>query len=71
MTAVERIPDITTTPAWTALRKHHGQIGRTHLREFFADDPDRGRYSTDASIYQIEPIGVVSRNTPGTSIGKL
>ena len=43
MTAVERIPDISATPAWNALHKHHEQIGDTHLREFFDDDPDRGR----------------------------
>ena len=45
MTAVKRspgIPDITATPAWDALHRHHEQIGTTHLREFFADDPDRG-----------------------------
>ncbi|MGC2799380.1 MAG: glucose-6-phosphate isomerase, partial [Mycobacterium sp.] len=36
------IPDITATPAWNALRGHHDQIGTTHLREFFADDPARG-----------------------------
>ncbi|HTQ15985.1 hypothetical protein, partial [Mycobacterium sp.] len=29
--------DITATPAWDALRKHHEQIGQTHLRQFFAD----------------------------------
>src|ERR1700752_2139982 len=42
MTAVEQIPDISATPAWNALRKHHDQIGKTQLREFFADDPNRG-----------------------------
>lgn len=42
MSPVPPIPDITTTPAWNALRKHHQQIGQTHLREFFADDPERG-----------------------------
>src|ERR1700720_2326319 len=45
MTSVKRspgIPDITATPAWDALHRHHEQIGTTHLREFFADDPDRG-----------------------------
>src|SRR6202046_2631684 len=43
MTAVERIPDISATSAWKALGKHHDQIVSTHLREFFAEDPDRGR----------------------------
>lgn len=40
------IPDITATPAWDALRRHHDQIGNTHLRQFFADDPGRGRELT-------------------------
>src|ERR1700739_525846 len=43
MISVQTIPDITATPAWEALRRHHDQIGETHLRQFFADDPDRGR----------------------------
>ncbi|WP_422744990.1 glucose-6-phosphate isomerase [Mycobacterium sp. WMMD1722] len=34
--------DISATPAWQALTRHHGEIGATHLREFFADDPARG-----------------------------
>ncbi|MGB3331350.1 MAG: glucose-6-phosphate isomerase [Mycobacterium sp.] len=48
MSSVPQIPDISTTPAWNALRKHHEQIGDTHLREFFADDPDRGTRFTAA-----------------------
>lgn len=43
MTAVDQIPDISATPAWKALQQHHRQIGETHLREFFDEDPDRGR----------------------------
>ncbi|WP_264916056.1 glucose-6-phosphate isomerase, partial [Mycobacterium kiyosense] len=35
--------DITATSEWDALRKHHDQIGSTHLRQLFADDPKRGR----------------------------
>jgi glucose-6-phosphate isomerase len=43
MTAdTQQIPDIATTPAWQALQKHHDEIGEKHLREFFADDPERG-----------------------------
>ncbi len=37
------IPDITATKAWDALRRHHERIGNTHLRQLFAEDPDRGR----------------------------
>ena len=43
MTSVQTIPDITASPAWDALRRHHEQIGETHLRQLFNDDPDRGR----------------------------
>ena len=42
-TSVQSIPDITTTPAWDALRRHHKDIGEVHLRKLFDDDPDRGR----------------------------
>lgn len=41
-----RIPDITATPAWNALVRHHQEIGDKHLREFFAEDPARGRELT-------------------------
>ncbi|MGX1884002.1 glucose-6-phosphate isomerase [Streptomyces sp. NPDC055287] len=30
------------TPEWAALAKHREQLGRTHLRELFAADPERG-----------------------------
>src|SRR6202008_2514480 len=46
MTSVQTIPDITATPAWEALRRHHDQIGKPPPRQFFADDPDRGRDHT-------------------------
>ncbi len=29
-------------PAWAALQKHHAQVREVHLRELFAQDPDRG-----------------------------
>ncbi|GAY14536.1 glucose-6-phosphate isomerase [Mycobacterium sp. shizuoka-1] len=38
--------DISATPEWNALRRHHDQIAGKHLRELFADDPDRGRELT-------------------------
>jgi len=37
------IPDITSTPAWQALQRHHAEVGGRHLRELFAEDPARGR----------------------------
>src|SRR6201985_1499946 len=46
MSSVQTLPDITATPAWDALRRHHEQVGTTHLRQFFAEDPDRGRELT-------------------------
>ena len=38
--------DITASAAWTALGRHYQQIADKHLREFFAEDPDRGRELT-------------------------
>ncbi|MDO3637801.1 glucose-6-phosphate isomerase [Mycolicibacterium arseniciresistens] len=42
MSADTTIPDISATPAWQALQRHHDEIGGLHLRELFADDPARG-----------------------------
>src|ERR1700742_13071 len=43
MTAdTQQITDIAATPAWQALQRHHDEIGDKHLREFFAEDPERG-----------------------------
>ncbi len=39
---IPSITPLTTRPAWQALRKHHEQIGERHLRELFAEDPERG-----------------------------
>ena len=38
----QQILDVVATPAWSALQKHHDEIGDKHLREFFAEDPARG-----------------------------
>ena len=35
-------PQLRERQAWKALEKHHAEIGERHLREFFAEDPDRG-----------------------------
>jgi glucose-6-phosphate isomerase len=41
-TDTQQIPDIAATPAWQALQRHHDEIGDKTLREFFAEDPERG-----------------------------
>ena len=33
---------LTQRPAWAALKAHHREIARVHLRELFAGDPERG-----------------------------
>ncbi|TQF74079.1 glucose-6-phosphate isomerase [Rhodococcus spelaei] len=38
--------DISATSAWQKLRAHHDQVADRHLREFFAEDPERGRELT-------------------------
>ena len=35
--------DVTNSVAWQALDKHKQQFGRTHLRQLFADDPQRAK----------------------------
>ena len=35
-------PELRQRKAWKALEKHHDEIGERHLRDLFADDPDRG-----------------------------
>src|SRR5712672_553211 len=40
------LPDISTTPAWNALVRHHDQVGAKHLREWFDEDPARGHELT-------------------------
>ncbi|MFC9996124.1 glucose-6-phosphate isomerase [Nocardia sp. NPDC127526] len=38
--------DITASAAWRKLHDHHASIAGRHLREFFAEDPARGRELT-------------------------
>jgi glucose-6-phosphate isomerase len=33
---------IAQTPEWQALAEHHRSVGARHLRDLFAEDPDRG-----------------------------
>ena len=36
------VVDLEGTDEWRALIGHHGRLADVHLRQFFADDPDRG-----------------------------
>ncbi|WP_431957358.1 glucose-6-phosphate isomerase [Nocardia lijiangensis] len=38
--------DITASAAWRKLHDHYSAVSERHLREIFADDPDRGRELT-------------------------
>ena len=41
---------LTARPAWTALAAHHAKIRDRHLRDLFAEDPQRGeRWACDAA----------------------
>ena len=35
-------PQLRERHAWKALERHHGELGDRHLRDLFAEDPDRG-----------------------------
>jgi glucose-6-phosphate isomerase len=38
-----RVPGLRSLPAWKALQEHHNSIKDLHLRQLFAQDPQRGR----------------------------
>ncbi|HEY7380136.1 MAG TPA: glucose-6-phosphate isomerase [Gaiella sp.] len=44
---------VRSLPVWQALGRHHAELAPRHLRELFADDPDRGEHFTAeaAGIY--------------------
>lgn len=44
------IPALQSRPAWLALKQHHRQLRRVHLRQLFARDPQRGtRFTVEAA----------------------
>jgi glucose-6-phosphate isomerase len=44
-----KMKPLTKRPAWKALGAHYKQLGATHLRQLFADDPERGdRFTLEA-----------------------
>ena len=55
----------------TRLTQLEQNLRRTVKGEVLFDSASRGRYSTDASIYQIEPVGVVvPRDETDLEIGR-
>ncbi|MGH8543241.1 MAG: glucose-6-phosphate isomerase, partial [Gammaproteobacteria bacterium] len=44
--AAAQQPPLTARPAWKALAKHYQQMRNRHLRQLFADDPQRGERLT-------------------------
>ena len=47
---MSEIPRLRQRPAWKALRAHHAELAPRHLRELFAEDPDRGVRLTAESL---------------------
>jgi glucose-6-phosphate isomerase len=47
MTAIQ---PLTSRPAWKALQAHHTQLKNRHLRQLFADDPQRGGRLTAEAV---------------------
>ncbi|MHB1535945.1 MAG: glucose-6-phosphate isomerase [Acidimicrobiales bacterium] len=46
---------ITETPEWQALAEHHRKLAGVHLRDLFADDPERGeRLTLDAADLHLD-----------------
>jgi glucose-6-phosphate isomerase len=43
---------LTRKPAWKTLKQHHGQIRKIHLRQLFAEDPQR------AEAFSLEALGL-------------
>jgi glucose-6-phosphate isomerase len=46
------IRSVTASPAWKALEAHHQKVRELHLRNLFADDPERGQRMT------VEAVGI-------------
>jgi glucose-6-phosphate isomerase len=49
---INTVPALLERPAWAALQSHHAAIAPRHLRELFAEDPERG------SRFALEAVGI-------------
>jgi glucose-6-phosphate isomerase len=50
MTTKTIVPQLTKRTAWQALEKHYSKIRELHLRNLFADDPNRGENMTAEAV---------------------
>ena len=48
--------DLTATPEWKALAAHYEEISTRHLRDLFADDPERAERMTVEAAEAIRSI---------------
>jgi FAD/FMN-containing dehydrogenase/Fe-S oxidoreductase len=62
------MPTDTTNPSSSVLRRLSDRLTRESRAEVHFDAGMRGLYATDASLYQIEPLGVVVPRTAGDVI---
>src|SRR5580704_13968104 len=47
--AVPEVVPLKDRPAWNTLKEHRAKVGSTHLRQLFAEDPQRGpRFTIEA-----------------------
>ena len=44
------LPPLTQRPAWQALEEHYSKMRDVHMRQLFADDPQRGEHFTTEAI---------------------
>jgi hypothetical protein len=44
------LPPLTERPAWKALETHYQQLREVHLRQLFADDPQRGKHLSAEAV---------------------
>lgn len=46
----DALPPLTERPAWKALGTHYQQLREVHLRQLFADDPQRGKHFSAEAV---------------------
>ena len=73
----DRMSELRKRAAWSALERHFAEIGERHLRDLFADDPDRGERLTaqgaglflDYSKNRVTDETLGPAHRPGRAVG--